>query len=71
MIWMVWTGALVTILGVIALTGCMYSAMRARNSDLPDDQMRKVLQRLVAWNMGALALSAVGLMMVVVGLMLS
>jgi hypothetical protein len=43
---------------------------RARKQGLEDDAMRTALQKVVAVNMGALFLSAIGLMMVVVGILL-
>ena len=49
---------------------CVAVALKARKAGLNEEDMRKKLQGLVAWNMGALALSALGLMMVVSGLLL-
>ena len=49
---------------------CVWLAVRAKRSGLPDAQMKAALQRVVALNLGALALSALGLMAVVVALIL-
>ena len=68
--WMIWSGALVALLGVIGLFGCIVAAARARARKLPPDEMKPVLQRLIALNMAALGVSAIGLMMVVVGILL-
>ena len=65
---LVWIGALVTVIGVIGLAGCIMAALRARRAGLDEAAMRDRLQRLVAWNMGSLGLSAIGLMLVVIGL---
>lgn len=71
MTWMIWIGAALTLLGVVGLIGCIVLAMRAKKAGLPDDQMRAALQRVVILNMAALAVSGLGLMAVVFGVMLS
>ncbi len=45
-------------------------AVKARKAGLSDADLRKRLQKLVALNMGALMVSAIGLMCVVAGIML-
>lgn len=67
---LVWVGALISLVGVAGLGWCVVMALRARNSGLPDDEMRTALQKVVVFNMGALGISALGLMMVVMGLFL-
>ena len=67
----IWGGAGVTVLGVLGLMWCIVLAVRARKSGLPDDQVRAALQRVVAWNLGALAVSALGLMAVIAGVILA
>ncbi len=68
--WLIWIGALLTLIGVGTLMYCIRAAANARKAGLDDDAMRNALQRLVAWNMAALGLSALGLMAVVIGLTL-
>lgn len=68
---LIWTGAGLTMLGVAGLIWCIVLAMRARSSGLPDDQIKARLQRVIALNLGALLLSGLGLMAVVVGIILS
>ncbi len=67
---LIWVGAGLTLLGVAGLVWCIVLAMRARNSGLPDDQMKARLQQVVALNLGALAVSGLGLMAVVIGVIL-
>lgn len=67
---MVWVGALVSLAGVAGLFYCVMRALRARRAGLPDEGMRAELQRVVVINMGALAVSAMGLMLVVLGIFL-
>lgn len=67
----IWIGAGLTLLGVAGLVLCIVLAVKARNSGLPDDQIKAALQRVVALNLGALMVSALGLMAVVTGVILS
>jgi hypothetical protein len=67
---LIWTGAGVTILGLAGLVACITMVARARAAGLTDEALKARLQRVVALNLGALLLSAVGLMMVIVGIVL-
>lgn len=68
--WLIWTGAAMALGGVAGLLACIVMAMRARGAGLDDAALRKRLQRVVAWNMAALGISAIGLMVVVAGIIL-
>ena len=63
-------GAVVAFLGLLGLGWCIWLAVQAKRANLPDDEMKARLQKVVALNMGAMGLSAMGLMMVVIGIML-
>ncbi len=67
---LVWIGAVLALAGVAGLVWCILLALRARRSGMPDDAMRAALQRVVVLNMAALAISALGLMCVVAGILL-
>ena len=67
----IWGGAILTLIGVAGLIFCVLQAMRARREGLTGPAMQARLQRIVTWNLGALAVSALGLMMVIVGIILS
>lgn len=69
--WLIWIGAALTLLGVAGLVGCIVLALRAKRAGLPDAEMRAILQRVVILNMAALAISGLGLMCVVFGVVLS
>ena len=69
--WLIWIGAGITLLGVVGLVWCIVLAMRAKKAGLPDAEMRAALQRVVVLNFGALAVSGIGLMCVVFGVMLA
>ncbi|TYB89705.1 hypothetical protein [Oceaniovalibus sp. ACAM 378] len=68
---LIWSGAALSLSGLVALIWCIVAAMRVRREGLDDAAMRARLQRLVAVNMGALALSVLGLMMITVGIFLA
>ena len=70
MTWLIWSGAAVSLLGLAGLVWCILIVMRARRAGLEDAEMRRRLARVLPLNMGALFLSVVGLMMVVIGILL-
>jgi hypothetical protein len=67
---MVWAGAALTLCGVAGLARCIQLATRAKRAGLDQDGMRRALQRVVTLNLIALAVSAIGLMLVVAGVTL-
>ena len=68
---LIWIGAGLTVLGLCGLIWCILRALAARRAGLSDDAMRIALHRVVVLNMGALAVSALGLVMVVAGVVLA
>ncbi len=66
----IWTGAALSLLGLVGLIWCIVTVSRAKRKDLPDEEMRDVLKRVLPLNLGALFLSVIGLMMVIVGIFL-
>lgn len=69
--YMIWGGAALTMVGVAGLLWCVVLGIRARRSGLPDAEMKQRLQGVVALNLGALAISALGLMAVIFGIILN
>ncbi|MBD3804805.1 hypothetical protein BMI90_00120 [Thioclava sp. L04-15] len=67
---LIWAGAGVSVLGLIGILYCIIAVAKAKRAGLPDDALRAKLQKVVALNMGALFVSVIGLMMVVVGIFL-
>jgi len=67
---LIWIGAAVSLAGLAGLVAVILQVRAARRDNLPEDALRARLQKAVALNMGALGLSALGLMMVVIGIML-
>ncbi|NBE08764.1 hypothetical protein [Paragemmobacter ruber] len=69
--YVIWGGAALTVIGILGLVWCIVLAVRAKRSGLPDDQVKAQLQQVVALNLGALAVSALGLMLVIAGVILA
>lgn len=69
--WIIWLGAAMTVIGVLMLVYCIVIAVRTRKSELPEEQMKAKLQKVVTLNLGALAISALGLMAVIFGIVLA
>jgi len=63
-------GATLSLAGVAGLIWCIVLALRARRAGLDDAALRARLQHLVALNLAALGVSALGLMLVVIGILL-
>jgi hypothetical protein len=67
---LIWAGSIMTLIGVAGLGYCVQRALRARRGGLDDPAMRAELQRVVVINMAALGVSALGLALVVAGIVL-
>ena len=68
---LIWLGAAVTLAGLALLVWCILRVIRARRASLSDDELRAALQKILPVNTGALFLSVIGLMLVVLGIALS
>ncbi|MDC0860777.1 hypothetical protein OAP54_03910 [Planktomarina temperata] len=68
--WLIIPGIVVTFIGLGLLFYTIARIMRAKKQGLTDEQMKLQLQSAVAWNLGAMGCAAIGLMMVVIGIML-
>ncbi|NIZ15125.1 hypothetical protein [Phaeobacter sp. HF9A] len=68
--YLVWAGGTLSILGMLGLLWCVVTVMRAKRKGLSEDALRAVLQSVLPKNLGALLLSVLGLMLVIVGLFL-
>ena len=68
--YLIWAGAAVSLVGLAGIVWCILSVSRAKREGLDDEALRKRLQSIVGINLGALFVSVIGLMMVVLGIML-
>ena len=67
---LIWGGAVLTMAGVAALIWCILAVARARRAGLDDAALRDRMRPVLAVNMGALALSMIGLLLVITGIVL-
>lgn len=67
---LIWSGAALTVVGLVGLGYCILRAARAKRAGLDDAAMRAELQRVVVINLGAVGVSALGLAAVVTGILL-
>ena len=68
--WFIIPGVIVTFIGLGLLFYTILRIMRAKKQRLSDDEMKVHLQSAIDWNLVAIGCSAIGLMMVVIGIML-
>jgi hypothetical protein len=66
----IWVGAALSVLGLIGLIWCIIRVARARKANLTDDELRAEVRAVLPYNLGALFLSVLGLMLIVVGILL-
>lgn len=68
---LIWIGAALTILGMIGIIVSIIMVTRAKRAKLEDAEMRARIGKILPLNMGALFVSMIGLMMVIVGIVLA
>lgn len=68
---LIWAGAAISLMGLVGLMWCIVTVWRARRAKLEDSEMRAVMQRVLPRNLGALFLSVIGLMVVIIGIFLN
>ncbi|WP_296476579.1 hypothetical protein [Roseinatronobacter sp.] len=67
---LIWIGAAISLAGVAGLFWCIFYVIKLRKQSLEDAELRARMQKAVIMNFAALAVSTLGLMMVVVGIFL-
>ncbi|QFT64255.1 hypothetical protein SAMN05421853_102361 [Roseivivax halotolerans] len=67
---LIWVGVIVSAAGLGGLVWTIVRVASARRRNLPDAELRAELQKALPLNLGALFLSVIGLMLVVVGIFL-
>ncbi|WP_299503209.1 hypothetical protein [uncultured Roseobacter sp.] len=68
---LIWGGASLSLIGLVGLIWCIVYVARARRAKLSDEDMRAKLQKALPMNLGALFLSVIGLMLVILGIFLA
>lgn len=64
-------GALISVIGLIGLVLSGMRVLRAKRAGLEDEALREAVRKAMVLNFGALMLSAFGLILVVVGVILA
>ena len=67
---LIWIGSILSTLGLVGLFWCIKTVLKAKKSAVSDEELRSSLQKVVPLNMASLFLSAIGLMLVILGIML-
>lgn len=67
----IWIGSAISVLGLLGLVYCIIRVSHAKRANLDDETMRAVLKKVVPLNLGALFLSVIGLMTVIIGIFLN
>jgi len=70
MSYLIWAGAVISLIGIGGIVWCILAVTRAKRAGLDDEALRATMKRVVAVNLGALFVSVIGLMLVVVGVVL-
>ncbi len=68
--YLIWSGAAISCLGLFGIIWSIVAVARARRAGLSDEDLRARLSRVLPVNLGALFLSVIGLMVVVVAIIL-
>lgn len=66
----VWIGAALSLIGMAVIIYSIVAVMRAKRAKLSDEDLRARIGRILPINLGALFVSMIGLMTVIVGVML-
>ncbi len=68
---MIWIGAAISVVGLLGLVTSAMRVVKAKRAGLDDDALRDAVKSAMVLNFGALMLSAFGLILVVVGVILT
>lgn len=66
----VWIGAGLSVVGLCGIVYSIVAVTRAKRANLPDEELRARISKVLPVNLGALLISVIGLMAVVIGVML-
>lgn len=70
MAYLIPAGAIITLLGLVGLLWCIAKVTRARKSGASNDELNAVMQGIVPVNLASLLISALGLIVVITGIIL-
>ena len=67
---LIWGGAFLSLCGLAGLIWCILFIAKAKKANVSDDELKARLQKALPLNLGSLFLSAIGLMLVILGIFL-
>ena len=67
---LIWIDTILSLLGLVGLFLCIRTVLRAKKTAGSDNELKISLKKVVPLNMAALFLSAIGLMLVILGILL-
>lgn len=67
----VWVGAALSALGLVGIFYSIVAVRRAKKANLSDEELRARMTKILPINLGALFVSVIGLMAVIVGVILA
>lgn len=68
---LIWGGAAISVVGLIGLLVCIRRVAKAKNATQSAEELRYAVKQVLPLNLGSLLISALGLMAVVVGILLT
>ncbi len=66
--YLIWIGAIISVIGLIGILVSIARVVKAKRENLSDEDLRQRMSKVLPLNMGALFLSVIGLMMVILGI---
>ena len=66
--YLIWIGTVISVIGLAGILFSIVRVMKAKKEDLTDEEMRARISKILPVNLGALFLSVIGLMMVILGI---
>ncbi len=66
----VWIGAALSVLGLCGIAYSIVAVTKAKRAGLADEELRARIAKILPINLGALFVSMIGLMAVIIGVML-
>lgn len=67
----IWIGAALSVIGLLGIGYSIVAVTKAKRAGLPDEELRARIAKILPINLGALFVSMIGLMAVIVGVILT
>lgn len=67
----IWIGAVLSLVGLTGIGYSIVTVIRAKRANLSDEELRARMSKVLPINLGALLVSTIGLMAVILGVVLT